>query len=144
MHHASGFDTVQPDVAADWSSVVKLKDELAVGGLAFFLFCQPVFAIRGELGDLPLLALVFAEVLDDEGLYVGNAEQTLTGGMDGEASEVAGNPAAVELFGDGGRGAAADEAVEDRSPSLRSLLLERLVRPRLAIGIEDSPCGTRA
>ena len=33
--------------------------------------------------------------------------------MDGEASEVAGNPAAVELFGDGGGGAGTAEAVED-------------------------------
>lgn len=61
---------------------------------------------------MPLLALVFAEVLDDEGLRV-DAEQALAGGVDGEASEVAGNPAAVELFGDGGGGAGAAEAVED-------------------------------
>jgi hypothetical protein len=92
--------------------VVKLKDELAVGVLALFLFCQTVFAVRGELSDLPLLAFVFAEVLDDEGLHVGDAEQALAGGVDGEASEIAGDPAAVELFGDGSGGAGAAEAVE--------------------------------
>ena len=33
--------------------------------------------------------------------------------MDGETSEVASNPAAVELFGDGGGGAGAAEAIEN-------------------------------
>jgi len=33
-----------------------------------------------------LLALVFAEVLDDEGLHAGDAEQALAGRVDGEAS----------------------------------------------------------
>ena len=45
MHHASGFHAVQPDVAADGRGVVKLKDELAVGGLALFLFFEAVFAV---------------------------------------------------------------------------------------------------
>ena len=38
VYHATGFDTMQPGVAADRGGVVKLEDELAVGGLAFFLF----------------------------------------------------------------------------------------------------------
>ena len=40
-------------------------------------------------------------------------EQALASGVDGETSEVAGNPAAVELFGDSGGGAGAAEGVED-------------------------------
>ena len=102
MHHAPGFHTVQPGVAADGRGVVKLEDKLGVGGLAFFLFCQSVFSVRGEFGGLLLLAFVFAEVLDDEGLHVGDAEQAFAGGVDGEASEVAGDPTAVEFFCDGG------------------------------------------
>jgi hypothetical protein len=51
---------VQPDVATDGSGVVKIEDELAVSGLAFFLFFESVLSVRGELGDLLLLALVFA------------------------------------------------------------------------------------
>jgi len=42
-----------------------------------------------------LLALVLTEVLDDERLYAGDAEQALARGVDSEASEVACNPAAV-------------------------------------------------
>ena len=113
VHHASGFHAVQPDVAADRSGVVKLQDKLAVGGFAFFLFRQPVFAVRGELSDLPLLALVFAEILDNERFNIGDSEQAFARGVDGEASKIAGNPTAVELFGDGGGGAGTAEAVED-------------------------------
>src|SRR5208282_4892926 len=99
---------------ANWRGVIKLKNELAVGGLAFFLLFEAVFTIRGKLGDLPLLAFVFAEVLDDERLHAGDAKQSLAGGVDGEAPEVAGNPAAVEFFGDGSGGARAAEAVKDK------------------------------
>ncbi len=69
----------------------------------------------GELGDLPLLAFVLAEILDDERLHASDAEQALAGGVDGEASEVAGDPAAIELFGDGGGGAAAYEAIQHQT-----------------------------
>ena len=100
-------------MAADRRGVIELKDELAVGGFTFFLLRQPVFAVRGELGDLPLLALVLAEVLDDERLHAGDAKEALAGRVDREASEVAGNPAAIELFGDGGGGAGTAEAVEN-------------------------------
>ena len=48
-------------------------------------------------------------------LYVGDAEQALAGGVDGEASKVAAYPAAVELFGNGGSGAGTAEAIEDES-----------------------------
>ena len=41
------------------------------------------------------------------------SQQPLARGVDGEAAEVAGDPAAVQLLGDGGRRAAAGEAVED-------------------------------
>jgi len=62
---------------------------------------------------LPLLALVFAEVLDDERFNVGDAEQALACSVDGEAAKVTGDPAAVELFGDGGGGAGTAEAIEN-------------------------------
>src|SRR5438093_1252964 len=42
VHHASAFDAVQPDVAADRRGVIKLKDEFAVGGLALALLLQSV------------------------------------------------------------------------------------------------------
>ena len=48
MHHAPGLDAVQPDVSADWSGVVKLKDEFAVGGLAFLLFFSLSYRSQGN------------------------------------------------------------------------------------------------
>ena len=45
--------------------------------------------------------LVGAEVLDVEGAAVGDVQQALARGVDGEAAEVAPDPAAVELLGDG-------------------------------------------
>jgi hypothetical protein len=75
MYHAAAFDAVQPGVAADRRGVVKLKDELAVGSLAFSLLFESVFAIRRKLGDLPFLAFVLAQVLDNERLDVRNTEQ---------------------------------------------------------------------
>src|SRR5208337_4659145 len=73
VNHTPALHTVQPDVATDWSGVVKIEDEPAIGSLAFFLFCQPVLSVRRNLSDLPLLALVLSEVLDYEGLNAGNA-----------------------------------------------------------------------
>ena len=49
------------------------------------------------------------------GFDTGDAEQTLAGGVDREASEVAGDPAAVELFGDGGSGAGTAKQSRTRS-----------------------------
>ncbi len=116
VHHASAFYAVQPNVSADRSGVVKLKDELAVGRFAFALLFQCIvralkgcafrrtdsdaldcsggmirlriippillgdafgtaeavpFQIASELRDLPRLAFVLAEVLDDEWLHAG-------------------------------------------------------------------------
>ena len=45
--------------------------------------------------------------------------------MDGEPAEVAGDPAAVELLGDGGRRAAAAEAIEDQIVRLDEALMMR-------------------
>jgi hypothetical protein len=42
VDHATGLYAMEPDVAAYWRGVVKLKDEFAVGGLALFLFSQSV------------------------------------------------------------------------------------------------------
>jgi len=71
------------------------------------------YAGRCKLGHLPRLALVFPEVLNDERLHSGDTEEALGRGVYGEASEVAGNPATVELLGDGNASAGAAEAVED-------------------------------
>ena len=62
---------------------------------------------------LPQLPLVLAEVLHQERLDAFDVEQALAGGVDGEAAEVAGDPAAAELLGDRRRRAGAAEAVED-------------------------------
>ena len=96
--------------------MVKLKNELAVIGFAFFLLFQAVLAVGRKLRDLPLLALVLAEVLHHERLHAGDAEQALARGVDGESSQVTGNPAAVELFGDSSGCAGTAEAVEDDIP----------------------------
>jgi hypothetical protein len=101
------------------------------------------YAGRGKFRHLPLLALVFAEVLHHEPLYAEDAEQARARGVNGESSQVAGNPAAVEFFGYGGRRPGTTEAIENeialvgrsfndafeegfgvfgsRNPSLRSL-----------------------
>jgi hypothetical protein len=86
--------------------VVGVEHELAVGGLAGV-------GPGAELGGLPGLTLVLAEVLNDEGADVGDREQALAGSVDGEAAEVGGDPVATELLGDGGGGAGAAEAIED-------------------------------
>ena len=108
MHHAAVLDAVQPRVALERPRAVELQDEAAVVG-------DHGRGLRraAELRGLPRLALVFAQVLDDERFDILDAEQPLARGVDGEAPQVAGDPAAVELFGDGRRGAAAAEAVED-------------------------------
>ena len=108
MHHAAVLDAVQPRVALEGPRAVELQDEAAVVG-------DHGRGLRraAELRGLPRLALVFAQVLDDERFDVLDAEQPLARGVDGEAPQVAGDPAAVQLLGHGRGGAAAAEAVED-------------------------------
>ena len=48
------------------------------------------------------------------GRTFGNAEQALAGGVDGEAAQVAGDPAAAELLGDGRVVPLPTEAIEDQ------------------------------
>src|SRR5581483_7287388 len=55
--------------------------------------------------------LVLAEVPHGERPHAGDLQEALARRVDGEAAEVAGDPAAVELLGDGGRRAAAAEAI---------------------------------
>ena len=50
---------------------------------------------------LPVLSLVFAEVEDLEGLAALDFEEALAGCMDGEATEIAADPAAAEFLSDG-------------------------------------------
>jgi hypothetical protein len=72
--------------------VVQVQDEAHIGrdrrliGLGGFLVA--------EGHALPVLPLVPAQVQDLEGLAVGDAQQALAGGVDGEAAEVAADPAA--------------------------------------------------
>ena len=103
------LEAVQPGVALDRPGAVQLQDEAAIVGGHGRGLRRPA-----ELRGLPRLALVFAQVLDHERFDVLDAEQTLAGGVDGEAPQVAGDPAAVQLFGHGRGGAAAAEAVQDQ------------------------------
>ena len=100
-------------MAGDRRGVVKVQDELAVSRVALALLVDPVFAVCRKFGYLPSLALVFAKVLDDKGLHVRDGKQPLSRGVDGEAAQVASDPAAIEFFGDSGGCAAADKAVQD-------------------------------
>jgi len=104
IDHPPVADPVQPGVAVQRLGAVQVQDKLAVGA------CQRL-GIFPKLRRLPCLPLILAEVLDREGLDVFNAEEPLPGGVNGEASEVAGNPAPPQLFCDGGGCAGAAEAV---------------------------------
>ena len=117
---------MQPGVAVDRRRAGELQDELDIGPLTLGRLSSPAQRGRGtmrsmvegasviaELGARLLLAPVFTEVLDDERFDGRNRQQPLARGVDGETGEIAGNPAAAELLGDGGGRAAADEAVED-------------------------------
>src|SRR5205807_8800596 len=70
------------------------------------------YAGRCELGHCHAWRSYLPRFWTTNGFTPGDAEQALAGGVDSEASQVAGNPAAVELFGHGGGGAGAAEAVE--------------------------------
>jgi hypothetical protein len=112
VHHAPALAAMEPDVAGDRLGVVELDDEASVR-------LRRRLGAVAELGGLPGLALVLAEVLDHERLHAGDAEEPLACRVDGESAEVACDPAAVELLGDGGGGAGAAEAVEDEVAFLR-------------------------
>ncbi len=104
---------MQPGPAVERRGPVELEDELDVGTVALGCMFRSFRPVLGELAGLPQLPLVLAEVLDDEGPHVGDVEQPLAGGVDGEAAQIAGDPAPVQLLSHGGGGSAADEAVED-------------------------------
>ena len=110
MHEAAVAHAVEPGVAVERLCAVEVQHEAAVGELGGGGL---TLVAVGELGGLPGLALVLAQVLHDERANALDAEQALARGVDGEAAEVGGDPAAAELLGDGGRRAAAAEAVED-------------------------------
>ena len=114
VDHAAVLDAVQPRVPLEGPRAVELQDETAVVG-------DHGRGLRraAELRRLPRLALVLAQVLDDERFDVRDAQQPLARGVDGEAAQVAGDPAAAQLFGDGRGGAAAAEAVEDEVALVR-------------------------
>ncbi len=61
MNESSPFDTMKPGIAIDRSSMVELENEIAVPQLYVGSLCW-----IGELGGLPCLTLIFAEVLNDK------------------------------------------------------------------------------
>src|SRR6266567_4313704 len=88
MHQSPGFDAMNPGVAVDGRGVIELQDEVAIAHLH-------IGALRrvGKFGSLPCLSLILAQILYNEGLYIGDREEPLTGSVDSEAPQVAGNPA---------------------------------------------------
>src|SRR5581483_9456855 len=79
VNHAPVLHSVQPDITGKRAGMVEVQDEIAVGLL------EGGGALT-EFGLLPLLPLVLAEVLHDEGPDAFDAEQPLARGVDGEAS----------------------------------------------------------
>jgi hypothetical protein len=78
--------------------VIEVEYEFPVGCFPLPLLFKLVFCAGWKFRRLPRLALVFSEVLDNEGPDAGNTEESFTGGMNGEAPEVARNPPTIELF----------------------------------------------
>jgi len=104
---------MKPSMARKRIGVVEVEDELPIGSFTLPLFVQMVFAIRRKFRHLPCLMFVFPEILDDEGLDFRDAQQTLTGGVNGEAAQITSNPSAVQLFGHSSSCSAPNKAVED-------------------------------
>ena len=71
-------------------------------------------ALALELGRLPGLALVLAQVLYHERPHVGDGEQPLARRLDGEAPEIRRNPAPAQLLGHCGGRARAAETVKHK------------------------------
>ena len=110
MDHRLAVFAVQVRQSYQRLRAVELEDEGQV-------FVQSLFgdalAFRAEGDALPVLPLVLAKVQDLEWLAALDAEQALTRGVDGEAAQVAADPAAAELLGDGEGCAGAAEEVSD-------------------------------
>src|SRR5262249_12339032 len=115
MDHASVLHSMQPDVAGKRPRMIEVEEKAAIG-------LDARFGLLAELGGLPLLPLVLAQVLDDEEPDALDGEEALVGGMDGEASEVAGDPAPSEFFGDGCCRAGTAEAVQHQIALIRRRL----------------------
>lgn len=67
MEHAAAFQPMQPYVALERSGFREFQDEVDIGPLPFRGL---VAANVAELRAGPLLALIFAEVLDDEWAHI--------------------------------------------------------------------------
>src|SRR5262249_5288369 len=113
VDQAAALGAAQPGVAVQRRGAVQPGDELRGGGVAPRGLFGRLGAVPGELAGLPELAFVLAQVLDDEGADPGDLQEALAGGVDGEAAQVAGDPAAAELLGDGCCSPGAGETVED-------------------------------
>ena len=108
VHHAAVLDAVQPGVAVERPRAVEVQDEAAVVGGHGRAPAPP--------RRTPPPARPGARTCPGSGrrtAHVRDAEQPLARGVDGEAPQVAGDPAPVQLLGDGRGGAAAAEAVEN-------------------------------
>ncbi len=109
MDHPPGLGPVQPGVAVEGLGTVEIQHEVAVACLGE----DSLVFVRAELRCLPGLALVFAKVLHGEGAYVRDGQESLPGGVDGEAADICGDPASVQLFGYSCGRAGAYKAIED-------------------------------
>ncbi len=98
------LDAVQPDVAGDGLGAVQVEDEAAVAPAARASALSPNSAACHTCRSyLP-------RFWTTKGRTFGDRQQPLAGGVDGEAAQVAGDPAPVQLLGHGGGGAAADRS----------------------------------
>src|ERR1035437_5110196 len=107
MHHTPSLNAVKPGITGDGLGMVKLQDETAVG-------LNPFFRVLTELCHLPQLALILAQVLNHKGLNIRNGEEALAGGVDGDAPQVSGDPAAIRFFRNYSRSTAAGKAVKNQ------------------------------
>jgi hypothetical protein len=85
--------------------VVELQDELTIG-------TQLLLSALTKLRYLPRLSLILAQVLHHKGLHTRDSEQSFTRGVDGEAPQIACNPAASKLMSHRRRRAAPAEAIK--------------------------------
>src|SRR6266700_3526638 len=114
MYQPPCFDAMNPGITIYGRGVIELQDEGAIAQLH-------TGALRrvGELGSLPGLSLVLAQILHNKRPHVVNREQPFASGMDGEAPQVAGNPPSSQFLGHCGCCATPAKAVENKITWIR-------------------------
>ena len=98
VHHRLALLAVQVRKARHWLGTVQCEDESPVLGERSR---GDGLALRTKGDTLPVPPLVLAQVQDIERSAAFETEQPLARGVDGEAAQVAANPATPELFSDG-------------------------------------------